>query len=138
MLQWLEQNKEMILNGLGLSLFAAVVFGLLSMVIAACLDYAKEAKQIAEDAKGIASYPTTEDRAERDRLKRDRLDSAVEAYFSGIEEASSALKESKALARAIRALLVYSLREAGVAHDDIWTVATVQMKELFGVTEFED
>ena len=131
MFEWLTKNQDIVLQSIGLSLVGVVALGLFSMVIASIIDHAREVKQIEEDgqtkqAESAQEYPPA-------RTGYTSLDK----YFSGMEAASSSLKENKPLARVIRATFVYDLKQAGVAHEDSWAVATAQMKALFDV-EFED
>jgi hypothetical protein len=131
MFEWLTKNQDIILQSIGLSLVGAVVLGLFCLIVSAFIDHAREVKQIEEDgrskqAESVQEYPPARTGC-----------TSLDKYFLGMEAASSGLKENKPLARVIRAAFVYDLKQAGVAHEDSWAVATAQMKALFDV-EFED
>jgi hypothetical protein len=125
MLEWITKNQDMILQAIGLSLFCTVVLGLFLLIVTAFIDRAREVKQIEED--GSAKQ------AESVRTGYTNIDK----YFSGMEDAASALKESRSLARVIQATIAYDLSQAGVPGEVKWAAAKAVMRELFDV-EIED
>lgn len=129
MLEYLTKNQDLILQAIAASLVVICVVGVVAMLISACFDHAREAKQIREDK--LAEL------AEQERRAIQTKQNSVSKYFAGMADASSAMKENKSLARVIQAGIAYDLAQSGVPGYLKWNAARAIMRELFDV-EVED